>query len=64
MDEKNILFLLHNSIIIFVLKSTGFCKLSHSSEMQNDALMHSSKGLTQFNTINVLVMFLYLLCLI
>ena len=32
---------------IFVLKPAGFRKLSHSSEMQNDALMHREglKGL-------------------
>ena len=38
--EKNILSLLLNSITIFVLESLGFRKLSHASEMQNDALMH------------------------
>ena len=37
---------------IFVLKSLGFRKLIHSSEMQNDALRHRDglKGVVRFKT--------------
>ena len=34
------LLLLNISMEIFVLKPHGFNKLSHSSELRNDALMH------------------------
>ena len=39
-NENNISVLLKQFHEKFVLKSLGFFKLSHSSEMQNDALMH------------------------
>ena len=33
----------NSSMEIFVLKPLGFRKLSHSSEMRNDALMHRDR---------------------
>ena len=39
-NEKNILLLLSTSIEMLGLKSLCYRKLSHYSEMQNDALMH------------------------
>ena len=43
--KQNILSLLSGSIKNFVLKPICFRKLCHSSEMQNDDLMHR-EGLT------------------
>ena len=37
---KKILLFLKQFYEFFVLKSPGFKKLGHSSEMRNDALMH------------------------
>ena len=39
-NENNMVLLLNNSMKICGLKALGFGKLGHSSEMQNDALMH------------------------
>ena len=39
-EKKYIVIIINSSTKIVILKPLGFRKLSHSSDMQNDALMH------------------------
>ena len=55
-NENKILLLLKSSMKIFVLKLTCFRKLSHSAEMQNDALVHC-EGLKD-NKLNIITLLL------